>query len=375
TPRSGHNFCRHPAAEGHLPAVQRRGPRDADARTLRVRGDLQRKGNRGVSCSQLNPDSTSRQAGIRVSKDSEYNTVVESITLIGSRKLAFARDDVLQEIVILKAQRSSGEKLEQNEICISYMDGYSNTGGREVVVRPNVVFPERQKNARLQIPTSQEDLKILNSFARHTETVETAGFRVRTGEVVPFRCQNSLKFEPRNGRVPLIWMSDVCPTKKNNARKRAQPRFIDATSKSAINFTQNLALVRRFSAGDNGVKVMSQECLKTTESSEKIGIENHVNYIFHKEFHDDENLIRGLVKYLNSLPVQTYFKCVCGTTQVSAHDLRALPVPSLEKLRRVALDEHSSADTIADTEEASESERHLYGTLTIVKSQKVDNGA
>jgi len=280
--------------------------------------------------------------------------VVTDITLMGSRTLAFARDGVLQEIMILKADKILPMKRNQQYISIVYIDATGKSHNPKLHVRYDVALAAQNQGVRLQIPKSQTDLRVLRGLSRHGNTVETLGFRVRTGEVVPFRCRDMLRYENDKGSVPLIWMSDVCAKSGSTQKGRAKPGFIDTGAKPVFKITHNIALVRRFSAGDCGIKVIAEEFIKRPGGPSQIGIENHVNYIIHPNFPDDYALVRGLVVYLNSTPVQAFFKCMCGTTQVSAHDLRALPVPSLEGLRRVGLDKSSAEECIGLVENEAE---------------------
>jgi adenine-specific DNA-methyltransferase len=66
-----------------------------------------------------------------------------------------------------------------------------------------------------------------------------------------------------------------------------------------------------------------------------LGIENHVNYVHRPGGNISRIEALGLAAFLNSRWVDQYFRLSSGNTQVSATELRNLPVPSLEAIRRI----------------------------------------
>lgn len=63
-----------------------------------------------------------------------------------------------------------------------------------------------------------------------------------------------------------------------------------------------------------------------------LGFENHLN-IFHDSKRGlSESLARGLAVYLNSTPVDEYFRRFNGNTQVNATDLKLMKYPSRDAL-------------------------------------------
>jgi len=86
-------------------------------------------------------------------------------------------------------------------------------------------------------------------------------------------------------------------------------------------------LTKRFSAKEEPRRVVAALYDPTLVSEPLVGFENHLNY-----YHQGGNglpmdLARGLVAYLNSTFVDTYFRQFNGHTQVNATDLRNLKYP------------------------------------------------
>jgi adenine-specific DNA-methyltransferase len=63
-----------------------------------------------------------------------------------------------------------------------------------------------------------------------------------------------------------------------------------------------------------------------------LGIENHLNYIYCMRGELEEDEVLGLAALLNTELLDTYFRVSSGNTQVSATELRAMPLPSREKI-------------------------------------------
>ena len=63
-----------------------------------------------------------------------------------------------------------------------------------------------------------------------------------------------------------------------------------------------------------------------------IGFENHLNIIHENKKGMPEQIARGLAMFLNTTPVDLFFRRFNGHTQVNAADLRLLKYPSREIL-------------------------------------------
>ena len=92
-------------------------------------------------------------------------------------------------------------------------------------------------------------------------------------------------------------------------------------------------LVKRFSAKEERKRIVACVYDPTKIKSETTGFENHLNFL-HTDGHGMyPALAFGLAAYLNSTPVDVYFRQFSGHTQVNATDLRSIPFPSLAKLQ------------------------------------------
>ena len=136
-----------------------------------------------------------------------------------------------------------------------------------------------------------------------------------------------------------------CYSMKNGKEK---PQFIKANKEAfrrrLILEDQNLVLLRRFSAKEQQRRLTAAPLIKGKIGSDLIGLENHVNYIYRPKGKLSKKLALGLSVFLNSSLLDRYFRISNGNTQVSATEIRAMPLPSLEVIEEVGDGVNALAD-------------------------------
>ena len=97
---------------------------------------------------------------------------------------------------------------------------------------------------------------------------------------------------------------------------------------------------------------MAAPLLKDELPGDAIGLENHLNYVHRPKGSIAADEATGLAALLSSAVVDRYFRISNGNTQVSASELRKLPLPSREMLgaigRAVQSDGSALDRTVAD---------------------------
>lgn len=68
---------------------------------------------------------------------------------------------------------------------------------------------------------------------------------------------------------------------------------------------------------------------------EYIGVENKVNYIYRTKGNLERSEAVGLAALLNSKLFDTYFRTFNGNVNVSATELREMPLPPLETIKEI----------------------------------------
>jgi adenine-specific DNA-methyltransferase len=263
---------------------------------------------------------------------------LEQIHVFESRRSAFKGDDVLQENVIVHYRRdTSGE----GHILISSSTGEHDLENREEhsVSRDRVLLSSARDTV-LFLPLRATDLRILDLFRSFSHTIAHYGLEVSTGPVVPFRAEHELVKEPRSvPTVPMLWLQHVHGTGVKwplgaNFRKAEYIRASAQTKLLVANATY--VLVRRFSSKEEARRLVAAVLRKGELPGEKIGLENHLNFIYRPGGDLSNDEADALAILLNSALFDAYFRISSGNTQVSATELRALPLPAPSMLQRIA---------------------------------------
>jgi adenine-specific DNA-methyltransferase len=66
-----------------------------------------------------------------------------------------------------------------------------------------------------------------------------------------------------------------------------------------------------------------------------VGIENHVNYIHKPGGTLSVYEAFGIASLLNTTIIDKFFRSLNGNTQVNATDIRSLPLPDIENIRKI----------------------------------------
>lgn len=255
----------------------------------------------------------------------------ETVHVFESRLDAFNRDDVLQENIILKGTR-------QPEVC----DGCTNViissshGAVDIDTPRHQVLPladllDKSKGMVLRLPINEEAGHLLKTIDQWTGTLEKYGLKISTGQVVPFRATDLLDMSgevPRT-HTPLLWMNHINAMHTHWPKNIKKPQYIknEAAQRKLLVENKNYVLLRRFSAKEEKRRLNAVPHLAQAFDTPMIAFENHLNYIYRPigQLHAEEAV--GLAALLNSEIMNRYYSIINGNTQVSATELRVLPLP------------------------------------------------
>ena len=107
-------------------------------------------------------------------------------------------------------------------------------------------------------------------------------------------------------------------------------------------------LLRRFSAKEEQRRLVAAPLLRGRLKADRVGLENHLNYIHGITRTIDAELAYGLSALFNSTLLDRYFRISNGNTQVSATELRAMPLPAEEHIRAIGEAVQSRIDAEPD---------------------------
>jgi len=255
----------------------------------------------------------------------------KQIHVYDSRHSAFKEDSVLQENIVLFARKQQQAATLTISSSTDPEDGMltARTVPFETVVNP------ADQEAFIHIVTSGVGESIVRDFSRLQTSLADLGVSVSTGPVVDFRTKENLRNQPTKGTVPLIY-----PTHFENRgirwpREGRKPNalFLNAETRPLLIPNEIYVVVKRFTSKEEQKRVVAVVLSPDQFDAEWVGLENHLNYYHHEGRGLDSHTAHGLMLFLNSTAVDSYFRQFNGHTQINATDLRKLRYPTEKQLR------------------------------------------
>ena len=291
----------------------------------------------------ITPRSFSSGNYFRAFREEFFKTIkLNSIHLFDSRRDAFNRDNILQETLIMKGTKTSNYKL-TSTVLLTHSSGTKDLvcpSKKEYPINELIDFNSTEKI--LHLPTSETEDNIIKLFKSWKGSLHKYLFQISTGPVVSFRATKFLfetfQEEPDIKLVPLYQLHNTAkmsfewPIFKNH-----KPQYIQVCdeSKTLLIPNKNYIFLRRFSAKDDKSRLVATPYFIDIAQSDYIGVENHLNYIYRPKGYLDRNEILGLSALLNSKLFDRYFRTFNGNINVSATELREMPLPPLEDIKEI----------------------------------------
>ena len=168
--------------------------------------------------------------------------------------------------------------------------------------------------------------------------MEKYGIKISTGPVVAFRAYDYIVNEPADDTVPLYWLHNVVKMLCDHpVQKKDKGQYIRVApeTKAALLPNKNYVLLRRFSSKDDSSRLVAAPYFGNMTKSEFVGIENKLNYIYRPKGHLRRDEVMGLTALLDSEMFDAWFRTFNGNINVSATELRMMPLPPIETIREI----------------------------------------
>ena len=260
------------------------------------------------------------------------------VHVFGSRRDAFSRDEVLQENIIFSGHRDDHwhARLPLPTLTVSSSRGVRDIGKPDHRVLPmSTALDLETRDKVLRLPLTDEDDAVLALVDSWPSNLHSLGLNISTGPVVPFRATELIGKcgTVPNLHVPLLWMNHVKPMAVTWPLDRHKPEYIARTGADALLVpNKNYVLLRRFSAKEEARRLTAAPYVASGMEIPEVGLENHLNYVHRPSGALTEDEAWGLAALYNSRLLDTYFRAVNGNTQVSATELRAMPLPTRDTI-------------------------------------------
>lgn len=301
------------------------------------------------------------------------HTTLTNIHIFNSRNNIFKGEEVLQETVITRAIKEFSGEVERNLFMMDVSPEICITDDREkekfkydisITISEDADFEHMQKidvccsdlitgcdNRFILLPSSIEDVEILKKLCKYHKNLITLDFKLKTGKVVDFRATEYLTQE-QDGAVPLFWADNFKDNKIVAIDNEDNYRYIlsNDSSKNLTQENKDYILVKRFTSKEESRRI--QPALYNHEDFndfDKIGVENHVNFIEKEKGYMSREEQYGIFCYFNSTIVDKYYRIVNGNTQVNATEFNAIPMPDIDIVIAMGNDLLNSDDISTDT--------------------------
>ena len=263
---------------------------------------------------------------------------IDFIHLFESRKDAFSRDNVLQETLILKA-KPKDKKEKEHQITVSTCSGLHdiNQSEQRIYLQKDLI-DLNSKEKIIHLPTNTKEEAIIDLFKKWSGSLNQYNIQISTGPIVAFRMEDFIKEAPEYETASLYWLHNVTkmevnyPLPKPNKGQYVQ---ICKQTKSYLIPNRNYIFLRRFSAKDDKSRLVAAPYFSLPGTPRYVGVENKLNYIYRPKGHLSRTEVMGIAALLNSNLFDTYFRTFNGNVNVSATELRAMPLPPLETIKEI----------------------------------------
>jgi len=292
----------------------------------------------------------------RVFRNSFFRIIqTERIHLFISRKETFNRDSVLQETVILKGKKVK-EVNTKKSVTISSSIGLKDLDNPSLkIIMLQEILDLDSAEKMLHLPTTDNEESILNIFRNWDGNLHKYNIEISTGPVVAFRANDYIldELDNKNYSAPLFWLHNVkqmileWPINKEKKGKYIQ---VNNQTNSFLIPNKNYVFLRRFSSKDDKSRLIAAPYFCNFINSEVIGVENKLNYIYRPKGNLGRNEIVGLSAILNCELFDSFFRIFNGNVNVSATELRDMPLPPYKDIieigNRIILSNDFSLDNI-----------------------------
>jgi adenine-specific DNA-methyltransferase len=262
------------------------------------------------------------------------NASLDRFHIFGSREALFKDSNVLQENIIVKAIKTP---IQKEHVEISTSGSMLDLGGISCTNYPKDFLVRKKGNSVILLPESKEQAKNITAVEKYPCQFQQSGYFISTGPIVSYRTSQVMDtLDPVNPSIPLITSHYLNDIRIKKPVKKAQYFVLKDDYQKWLTKNSIYVLIKRISSKDDKQRVVVSVTTPCDhDNSEYLALENHVNYIGHKERDLELDEALGIALYLRSEVFEQYFRCVSGSTQINATDIRTIPIPDLDSLKNM----------------------------------------
>lgn len=255
------------------------------------------------------------------------------IDFLSVREDVFA--DVLQETLLAVYGKSQSP----SEKATAQVHVVSPTGQDTLEIEKTGTFqlPEEPTQPWI-IPRRAEQGPLVKGMHEMPHRIHEYGYEISTGPLVWNRHKKRLRTEPNENTYPLIWAEAVTADGRFQFRAEKanhEPYFAPADDQEWLIVRQPCVLVQRTTAKEQHRRLIAAELPESfVHQHGGVVVENHLNMVYAANDNPPVS-VSALAALLNSDIVDQAFRCISGSVAVSAYEMEALPLPSIEMMQQV----------------------------------------
>jgi len=265
------------------------------------------------------------------------HSALDLIHIFKRRNRVFKNDDsaVLQENIICRFIKG---KVQETVVVRSSDCDSSLEDCMEDRHQIELIVDASNDQKIIRIPESAYEACILRKAESLPTTFQGAGYFISTGRIVEHRTCNFITENTRSpSSVPLYRPHNITPLAAawtGSHKKDVSFMLMDGHVKHTIK-NANFVLLKRFTSKDEKRRLVAGVYLKGSHDSKFIGFGNKINYIGVTDGNLPKVEAYGLSAILNSSFMDTYFRCISGSTQVNATEVRVMKFPEREQVHEI----------------------------------------
>ncbi len=258
---------------------------------------------------------------------------LKHIHLFVSRDKVFSQEQVLQETIIIKVQKTSTVPV-SIELTSSQSNGDFNSITSINLPYDSVVVGE---DLYVFLPTNETEVNVIKTVNRYTQTMPDLGFKMKTGIIVDFRQYESLREQEEADTCPLFYSQHIKNGRVNHLPSGKKLDWVITSKPGLIQKNKDYVFCKRFTAKEEKRRLQCGIFLSSDFAEYSyIGTHNKINFV---ERIDGTEMcieeIYGIFGLLNSTLFDLYYRILNGSTQVNSTEVNSIPVPPVEKIRKI----------------------------------------
>lgn len=237
-------------------------------------------------------------------------------------------DDVLQETILVAYHLIKSKKAAAVSLVVPQ-------GIEQANVEPIGKVRVPDNGGPWIIPRATQDAAYVKKISKMPSRISDYGYRVSTGQLVWNRHKPQLRQEKGRGALPIIWAESVTPVGfRFSAERRNHAPYIQLNGQRHLITSKACVLLQRTTAKEQVRRLTSAVIPQAfIDLHGGVVVENHLNIIYAKDHCEVSPATISVI--LNSEAVDRVFRCISGSVAVSAYELQALPMPSVEQAKAV----------------------------------------